>query len=326
MTDTGADVLDETGLSWGERRRRGIGASEVAGVVGRHPWSSPWSIWARKVGLIPVADEPKQDTDSDAARFGRDLEPITARWFHERTGLHVGGEQMMLRHPERPWARATIDGLVFDRATDLDDPVDALGVLELKYTGQSPWALLPEYHALQVQWQLYVSGLCHGWLAAFHTGFGRLAFRVYEVERDDVLIDDLVAEVERFWTVHVIGGQPPPVDGSEATTEALKAVYGADVATEQSTELTAGAAHAVELLRDAKANRRDLDDVIAELENELRAALGDRTEGRVGGFRVVSWRPQSRTVVDLERLRAEHGDRYDRTSSTRVLRLHKGRS
>lgn len=316
----------EAGLSWGERRRRGIGASEVAAVLGRNPWSSPWSIWARKVGLIPTPEGPDDGPSSDAARFGRDLEPITARWFHERTGLYVAGEQMMLTHPVNRWARATIDGLVFGAAAVAPGTVDdAFGVLELKYTGQAPWAELPDYHALQVQWQLYVSGLEHGWLAAFHTAFGRLSFHVYEVERDDALLAEIVPEVEGYWHRHVIAGDPPPVDGSDATTEALKAVFGEPAAPDDAVELEPGAAHAVELLRDAKAQRRDLDDVIAELENELRAALGDRGEGRVGGFLAVSWRPQKRVGVDLERLRADHGHDYDRTITTRVLRLHKGR-
>lgn len=315
-------MTDEGGLSWGERRRRGIGASEVAGVLGRHPWSSPWSIWARKVGLIPTPDEPDEDPGSDAARFGRDLEPITARWFHERTGLYVASEQMMLTHPTHRWARATVDGLVFDSGSLPGTIDDALGVLELKFTGQAPWEELPEHHRLQVQWQLYVSGLEHGWLAAFHTAFGRLAFRVYEIDRDDALLAEIVPDVERFWAEHCLTGDPPPVDASDATTDALKAVFGEPASPGGSVELNGDALEALHNLRRLKSYAKSVAEDIAEAENVLRAALGEQTEGRVGGFLAVSWRPQTRMIVDLERLRAEHGHAYDRVSTTRVLRLH----
>lgn len=306
---------------WHERRRQGVGASEVAAVLGRSPWASPYSTWCRKVGLIPPDDA------SDAAQFGKDLEPITAAWFHRRTGLYVAGEQMMLTHPEHPWARATVDGLVYDggpRTVDGYGANDALGVLELKFTGQSPWVELPEHHRLQVQWQLFVSGLERGWLAAFHTGFGRLRFQVYEVERDDELLAEIVPEVAQFWTGHVLAGCPPPLDGSDATTEALKAVHATPADPPTSCELTAGQAGAVELLASAKANRRDLDDVIADLENELRGALGENTEGRVGGFRVVSWKAQETRRIDAAKVRAKYGDTFDTVTTTRVLRLHKG--
>ena len=292
-------------------------------MLGRHPWSSPWSVWARKVGLIPP-DEPGDE--SEAQWFGRALEAVTARRFREETGLEVGGEQMMLTRPGQPWARATVDGLVFEHADEQLGVDDAIGVLELKYTSEPPWETLPEHHALQVQWQLYVSGLGHGWLAAFHLAFGRPAFRLYEVEADLDLQRRIVGEVERFWHEHVVAGEAPPIDGSDATTAALKAVYrepveGASVDLDDDLDATT----ALEDLRALKRYAKDVADDIATAENTLRLALGDATEGRLGGFVAVSWRPQRTTRVDPVLARALIADAADVTTTSRVLRLHKGK-
>ena len=34
---------------WLQWRRGGLGGSDIAGVLGLSPWSSPWSVWADKV-------------------------------------------------------------------------------------------------------------------------------------------------------------------------------------------------------------------------------------------------------------------------------------
>lgn len=297
--------------AWHERRRQGIGASEVATVLGRHPFDSPWALWARKVGLAPAQLEPEQLTgDLDAARFGRDLEALGARYFAERTGLEIAGEQMALQHPTHPWARCTVDGLVFEAGAG-EYIADALGVLELKYTGQPRPAEVPEHHRLQVQWQLYVSGLGRGWLATIRTAFGRPSFELVEIERDDAELADVVAEVERWWHEHVVAGIAPPVDGSDATTAALRAAYGAErEPPADAVDLSAEAVEAVEVLGRLKADAKVLAADIAAAENVLRAELGDATEGRVGGFLAVSWRHQTRR---------EH---VVPASTSRVLRLH----
>lgn len=46
------------------------------------------------------------------------------------------------------------------------------------------------------------------------------------------------------------------------------------------------------------------------------------SDGYVAGALAVSWRSQSDTRLDTKAVRADHGTRYDRTSTKRVLRLH----
>ena len=292
---------------WREWRRAGLGGSDVAAIVGLSPWRSPYALWAEKVGLVE-GDQVQAETDS--MEFGRRIEPVLARWFEDRTGLYAIGEQTWCRHPEKPWAKATVDwfgGEYKDSAT-----WDALGPAEAKTTADAPdkWAEeLPAHYQCQGQWILAVTGYEHLWLPTLHFAFGRREFRVHELERDEADIAFLMTEAERFWFEHVVTGDPPPTDGTAATTAALKAAWKADPPG-PAVDLT-DRAFLIGIWKDAKA---DVARAKADLEaasNALMAELGDATEGHVGGQLAVSWRPQRRESYVVQE------------STFRVLRPHK---
>ena len=92
-------------LAW---RRSGIGASDVAGILGLSPWASPFSVWASKI------DDQADDHDNDAMEFGRRAEVMVAPWFADRTGLTVAGEQARCTHRDDTWKLCTVDGFVLD--------------------------------------------------------------------------------------------------------------------------------------------------------------------------------------------------------------------
>lgn len=300
--------------TWLTERRAGIGASDIAGILGHSPWSSPWSIWVDKVGLAPLDDEDP----APQMQLGRDLEPVIARWFTAQTGLAVAGEQMMLWHPTDPFF-ATVDGLVVEAAGEASVD-DALGIFEAKFSGDAPWSEVPEHYVLQCQWALHCSGLGHAWLAAMHLPFGRPRFVVYELERDEVLIADAVRHVRAFWDDHVVAGIPPAADGHRATASALAAAWVDPVETPA---VDVGPlAPLISELRAFKDAARQLEADIREHENALKAALGAHSEGVVDGMLAVSWRQQARTDIDRDAVRAEHGARYDVRTTHRVLRLH----
>lgn len=287
--------------TWLQERRNGVGASDVAGILGRSPWASPWSVWVDKVGLAPLDD----DEPAPHLQFGSDLEPVIVDWFERETALHVRDvrPQRVIhhRHDER-WF-ATVDGLVHESGTD--DPEMALGVFEAKYTADPPWAEVPEHYALQAQWALYCSGLDQVWLAAMHLPYGRPKFRVYEIARDELLIRDVAGEIETWWEQHVVAGRPPLADGHPATVKAMAALGAArslwvdlsgppfvDVA-----DLTDVLDELAALKEAAKQVARD----IARDEALIKARFIEtgRTEGVVDGQVVVSWREQTRAAHEV---------------------------
>ena len=72
-----------TRQQWLEQRRKTIGGSDAAAIVGLSKYASPFSVWAEKTGRLPEKE------DSEAMRQGRDLEDYVARRWMESTGEKV---------------------------------------------------------------------------------------------------------------------------------------------------------------------------------------------------------------------------------------------
>lgn len=313
MTDTA------TRADWLQARRNGIGASDVAGILNLSPWASPFSVWASKVD--PVND----NDDTPAMEFGRRAEIMVAPWFTERTGLHVIGEQTHCAHPDAPWMRCTVDGMVVESPNS--GRGDVLGVLEIKTTSDTAdeWATngVPVHYQCQATWAMAVTGTDHCWFAVLHLAFGRPEFAAYDFRRD---LDEeafVVDRVAAFWRDHVLTGTPPAVDAHHATTDAVKAHW---PTAEGTLEADDGARLLVARLRAHKATAARLAEHIEAAENELRALLGDR-EALVDGESVIaSWKQQTAERLDTRALKIAHptlAAEFTNTTTTRVLRVPK---
>jgi predicted phage-related endonuclease len=62
---------------WLALRKSTLGASEVAALVGAHPWLTPYQLWALKSGLVPEPEE------TPAMRRGRHLEAVAIEFLRE---------------------------------------------------------------------------------------------------------------------------------------------------------------------------------------------------------------------------------------------------
>ena len=306
---------------WLDWRRKGIGASDVAAILGISPWSSPWSVWAEKVGLLEGDDE------SEAMEFGRWAELMVAPWFEERSGLKVAGAQTQVEHAAAPWKRCTVDGFVVESdvaALDLyleapgvlvrpSDVPGVLGLCQIKTTGPGRrWEELPAHIQAQEQWEMHVTGLDHVWLPVLH---GR-RLEVYELDRDQADIDLIVERVEAFYRGHVLTGVPPELDGHDATLRALASIYPTH---------TPGEAVAIDhvrgaltMLAEAKRERKAAEEEEAAAGALIRWALKDAEEGTVDGQRAVTLRAQTRTT------KCPHCQHEETSDPFRVLRPAKG--
>lgn len=305
-------VDDDTRAAWLAWRSGGVGASEVAAVCGLSPWASPLSVYLRKRGELPDDAPPTQ-----AMRLGLALEDAVADEFHLRTGLHVVGAQTWCEHPDLPWARATVDGFVTE--SPHGTRADALGVFESKTTGDlARFDPLPDYVAVQVQWQLFVTGMLHGWVAVLGGGY-RLAVEVLEVARDDAALESIVPTVAAFWQ-SVQDGEPPDVTHyARGDADDLAAAY--PVPEEGvAVELDDEGAELVAQLKALREVGKVNDQRIARTENALKARIKTAEVATVNGQPVVTWREVESTRVDTRRLRDELPDvaaQYAIASSSR---------
>lgn len=289
------DPVEER-TEWLRWRRGGIGGSDIAGLLNMSRFSTPMSIYLDKAGLLDDTDHT-----SEVMMWGHLLETVIAREFAHRAQKHIIGEQIIVVNSARPWERATIDALVGDtETTNLDQ---ATGDAEIKNSGDFGWDDIPDEYMAQVTWQLGIAEIEQGYLAVLHAG-RRLV--VYPVPFDPAAFAVLSREAERFWHEHVLAENPPPADGDDATTDALKNAYRTR-AVDKPIKLDADTTTlAVEWLA-RKEGVKTAKTELARVENTLRAALGEHTVGTYDDEELVTWRPQATAAAfDLEGLQRDH--------------------
>jgi len=150
-----------------------------------------------------------EDSQSEAAEIGNDLEEYVARKFMQRTGHKVRRVNAILQHPQYPWALANIDRLVL---------LDPQAILECKTSGtKAEWSLseeeviVPQDYYIQVQWYMFVTGLRKAYIAALLGGPGGHIILIREIERDDGIIDGLFHLAQGFWQC-VVNRTPPALN------------------------------------------------------------------------------------------------------------------
>ncbi len=284
--------LDEISFDeWLEQRQHGLGGSDAGAIAGLNPWTPPVKVWGQKLGITPP------DDDNESMFWGRRLETPIAEVFAERhPELEVWSDRRMLAHPERPYLFANMD-----RRVGEDE------LLEVKTADKhmvDEWAGGPPIHyQFQFQHYCYVAGLAGGWVAVL---LGGNRYREFRLDRDDELIETLVAMEDRFWNEHVVPRTPPPVIGTTAEAEWLRDTYGGDHGRE--VLLDADAIEAFDRLCEVKLAEASLKQDRLLYENMIKAAMGDATEGidpRTTST-LVTWRPHTENAFDLDTFRAEH--------------------
>jgi putative phage-type endonuclease len=278
---------DASRTEWLAARRRGLGGSDALAVLGLSRFSSRYSVWAEKSGLL------KEQEDREAMRWGRLLEPVIAHEFEERTGIRTRACGL-LQNVERPWQLASVD-----RETD-----DG-GILEIKTTSQylaDDWDddQVADAAEAQLQHYLSVTGREHGYAAVL---IGGQRMEIRHVRRDERLIGVLVEAERELWQL-VLDGTPPALDGSQATSRALAELY--PHAVEHGVQLDAAAVARLRAdqgwAEEIKALKAARDQVRAETV----ALMGEADVARHGDRIVATWKNTG--AFDAERFAADHPD------------------
>ena len=298
------NVSTITREQWLEYRRSGIGGSDASTIVGLNPYSSPYSLFCDKMGALPE----KEDTES--MRQGRDLEQYVAERWMERTGKRVKRNNTMWRSTRWPWMLADIDREVIGENAGLECKTTSVYNRHDFAGGEVPLT-----YYVQCQHYMAVMGFDRMYLAVLVLNRG---FYDFVIERDEGEIETLAAAEEVFWD-HLAAEDPPPLDGSEATQNALKAMYPKEDRT-------------LELSLPAESERRltqyiHLQETIRELQSECDAiksqimgTMGDAALG-VTGKMLCSWVTRKRTSVDTAALKREYPEIHKKLSKTTEYRV-----
>lgn len=312
-------------LTWLATRRTGLGGSEASTLAGLNRRGSTFELWLDKTGQIPLVDE----YPSEEAEMGALLEPVVRDRFARVHGLTV--EVVGTYRSRRwPWMLANPDGACSDGA-GYEGKTCSHWLAHLWSGGQTA-----DHAEIQAQWCMAVTGAT-AWHVAVLIGGQRNQYRL--VHRDDELIGVLADVSGRFWYDHVLTGEPPAWDGSDAAVQCLTDRYPlagvdtvVDIDAEEFGEIarlrekTLAAEHA------AKADS-------AALKNRVRDRLGTAEQLMCGEQLVATWKnsgqfaearfraeqPDLATqyekpvpVLDTESLAADHPDLYRRYRARRL--------
>lgn len=286
----GIQKISTKGMSWEEwlmRRRKTIGGSDAAGIVGLSRWASPFSVWADKTGRAAEKE------DTEAMRQGRDLEDYVARRWMEETGKRVYRLPAMLYHPKYPFAHADVDRMVMGENAGLE--CKTTFSLDLKQFNGVEFPV--QYYAQCVHY-LAVTGADRWYLAVLAYGRG---FFTFVLERDQAEIDALMAAEADFWKL-VEQDTPPDADGSEATSAALREVY---PISEQTTADLFGRDTVLREYMRLKDDKKALDTRLGEIENTIKADMGEAESGLCGSFH-ISWKSQNRQTFQAKEFAKDH--------------------
>lgn len=289
--------------TWLEWRRQGIGGSDIAAIMGRSPWAGPWDVWCSKVHGADQPDRPELVT-------GRRLERAVAEYARDRMAEIRGVEPTDLDlEPGRPIKVGILLGSPdFVVITGIEgggpQPHVLLGQgLECK-TARYPdeqWGpdlsdQVPESYRLQVRWYLALTGAREWWLAVFFTAAHD--WRLYRIERDLDEQRELVEFAETWWQRHVVGGEPPEVDASDACRDWL--VGQSPTARD---EIRAATGDEEMLARDVHAAEqatKSLEAEAARARNRLRASMGDVRRVYFTGGAATWSRKSNRLTVRID--------------------------
>lgn len=293
---------------WLEYRRMSLGGSDASSIIGLNAWSSPYTVWADKLGKLP----PKED--SEPMRLGRDLEEYVAKRFTEATGKKVRRENSILYNIQYPFAHANVDRMVVGEDAGLE--CKTTSVLNMKNFKNGSF---PDTYYVQCVHYMMVTGCKKWYLAVLVLG---KEFLWFEIERDEEEIQALAKSEEEFWKL-VVSKTPPAVDGTDSTSKTINAIFPKSIS-EDAVNLFAYESDLVKymaLSSQIKALKEQQDEVA----NKIKSFMNEAGKGESDHFR-VSWTSSDRSTFDAKKFASDHKDmdlsNYYKTTSTRTFRVN----
>ena len=295
-------TLEMAQADWLKHRRNSIGGSDASAILGLNDWSSPYRVWADKTGRLP--DTP----DNEAMRQGRDLEEYVAQRWSEATGNKVRRLNAILQNPTYPFAHANIDRLVVGEDAGLECKTTSILNMKNFQNGE-----FPANYYVQCVHYMAVTGAQRWYLAVLVLNKG---FYSFTIERDEDEIKALMEQEAEFWN-YVKTNEPPPVDGSEVTTETLRTIYPGESG--GAIELFGRESLLEEYYRQ-KSIEENAKTKIEEIKQVIMSDMGDNDTALCADHK-ITWKPQSRRTFDAKRFAADHPqiklDGYYNVSSSR---------
>lgn len=210
-----AATKDEQAVLAKPDRRKFIGGSDVAAILGISPWRSALDLWIDKT-TPPVGDDTR---NAAAKRRGQRLEPYILDMIREDYGLKIAAHNQRYIDPELDFLAAEIDAETED---DENIEIKTVHPFKAKEWGDQGTDQLPLHYIAQAQHGL---GVRNRKVCRVFALIGD-ELKPYVIERDDETIAAMRRRCFEFWYRYVIPKVQPPVDYEHKDVlDTLKRLY-----------------------------------------------------------------------------------------------------
>lgn len=201
---------------WLEERKKGIGGSDAAAILGLNPYKDNIKLWEEKTGRRQAEDI----SEKEYVKYGTNAEDLLRELFKlDYPKYEVRhDENTIIKHPKYPFLFASLDGTLIDKETG------EMGILEIKTTNilqsmqKEKWKeKIPDNYYCQVLHYLNVTGysfvILKAQLKYDYDGEIKLDTRHYKILKEEVAEDMKMLEEKEieFWTKYVETGIRPPL-------------------------------------------------------------------------------------------------------------------
>jgi len=286
-------------------RSKGIGGTDVAGILGLSKYKTPKSIYLEKIGMSLPKEENIYMT------WGKLLEPIIFDLFKKDTCKDVNICEDTLYHKKHKIMLANIDGILPKEKS----------ILEIKTSRLKAWEredLIPIEYKLQIQHYLCVTGFDKAYLASFFYGYN-MEFRIYEIFRDDILIEEtIIPGCLKFWEDHVKNKIPPKdIVNPKIDMKALERIHSDPK--DEVIELGEDLRDLVKNYEYLKMSESNIQDSLLMVKAKMADKIGKHTQALCPGYK-VNWRAQNRVTFDSKRFNQDHPKQFKEYSKISTYR------
>lgn len=249
---------------WHAERRKGIGGSDAAACCGFSPWKTPYQLWEEKRNIAPP------DETNDAMRWGTKLEPLIRDEYEHVTGNEVFYSEDHITFVSDVWtfARVNVDGLI-DNGSD-----PSTKVLECKSAirtsgdwGEPGTDQIPDYYAIQGVHTMAVMPNIESVDFAVLLPYNN--FAIYTLERDDDVIEKLMAIESDFWRRVIEDDPPPAISHDDCKRRFARSKPGMEI------ECDSALLNVVSSLKAQKQIKKQAEEQIDALSLKLKQRLGE---------------------------------------------------
>lgn len=280
---------------WLEERRKGIGGSDVAAIMGLSPWKTAYQVYQEK------RKEVEDWGGNSLTDWGKRMEPAIRQWYSDQTGRDVRLPDKIMYHPQHPFMLASLDGF-----TDDGRVVEIKTARSGKDWGEPETNQIPDYYAVQVHHYMTITGFQ---VADIPVSIAGGSPSLYIVEADKEISEMIIEACAKFWERVQSGNPPDPVTYADAVARFGKIKSdGSIIATTELIEAIAG-------LKQLRAQLGAMEDAEEAVKAKLIIALGDQADTIIdsAGQTLVTYKlANGRKLFDSKSLEKEMPEVYQK--------------